>query len=598
MFSSLSQKRYVGRKTFHSLLIVFTFFTMALQSAYADNTLTLEASTTKPGDGGPEYIYTLHNNQNPSIYWKEDLTPTHGKSDWGSFTFYQVEGKDNAYYIYDCSMGQWLTYDVKDDYGTATKGAGKKSYIKLSETQNTQAFFVATQINGGYEFQLVNTQGVVTSTPWYLNYYGGFNGNENNTVGIWWHDGGKDQGSLWFLSTPPSSADIKTSTTEPSEAGDDRLDNVFTLHNGYGAGVDFTMTPSATEDGHFVFYHVPNVENAFYIYDYSLGKWLDYDKRESYNPNNEQMHGEKDFIKLSDNKDNYFYITDCETRGIKGYQIQPYTTSGEVSDVYLNYYLGSDYNKTNTLGFYTHDGNKDTGSLWKLDATDPHAKTISELDTQDQYSYLCDVNVTLTRSLKSGCWNTFCVPFNVSESNLESVFGSGYKLREFTSMDEDGKTLKFTEATQIEAGKPYLLNPAQDVTNPTFKNIVLSDKKAQTVEHEGYSMVGTYGTATLAIDGTDLFVTADNRFKKPMDAQSNHNLLKGLRAYFIVPTGTNSDALRVFIADNATAIDTIHRDATQQDAPVYDLQGQCVGTSLEGLSRGVYIKNHKKIVVK
>ena len=68
------------------------------------------------------------------------------------------------------------------------------------------------------------------------------------------------------------------------------------------------MTPSATEDGHFVFYHVPNKENAFYIYDYSLGKWLTYTAKESYNTNNAEKYGEKDFIRLSDKKDQYFYI--------------------------------------------------------------------------------------------------------------------------------------------------------------------------------------------------------------------------------------------------------------------------------------------------
>lgn len=31
---------------------------------------------------------------------------------------------------------------------------------------------------------------------------------------------------------------------------------------------------------------------------------------------------------------------------------------------------------------------------------------------------------------------------------------------------------------------------------------------------------------------------------------------------------------------------------------VYDLQGQCVGTSLKGMSKGVYIVNGKKIIIK
>lgn len=31
---------------------------------------------------------------------------------------------------------------------------------------------------------------------------------------------------------------------------------------------------------------------------------------------------------------------------------------------------------------------------------------------------------------------------------------------------------------------------------------------------------------------------------------------------------------------------------------VYNLQGQCVGSSLQGLSKGVYIINGKKVIIK
>ncbi len=591
-----------GGKIVKSLMAALLLFATAVQNATADDKRTLEACDTLPGQyNGPEHIYTIYNNQSQCLFWKEDLLPTQSTTqDVGTFAFYKVEGKDNAYYIYDCSMGQWLTYEVKDDYGKADKGTGQKNYIKLVNTKDSASSFVITEKNNGYEIRLVDTKGELPSTPWYLNYYGGYKDYGNNTIGIWWHDGGKDDGSLWFLGTPHSTEQIAVATTEPDKAGDRRLENVFTMHNGYNAGVGRDMKPTAEDDGHFVFYQVDGIKDAYYIYDYSKGKWLTYDKKESYKTGTGD-YGEKDFVQLSDTMGNYFYITSCATRGVTGYQIQPYTTSGAAALVYLNYYTGAHLNKTNTLGFYTHDGNRDSGSLWKLDATDPHEKPISEEGTNSKFDYLGDVNISLTRTLKAGVWNTFCVPFNISAARITSVFGEGCKVREFTSVeDEDGKnTLVFSEAKAIEAGKPYLVNPDRDIQNPTFQYATLLEQTAQSVEKDGYSMVGTYGQATLTTDGTNLFLTASNRFKKPKDAQDKHNVLKGLRAYFVVPNGTNEAKMYALIDGEPTAIEDIDSDGpAQEKSAIYNIQGQYMGTNLEKLGRGVYIQNGKKFIVK
>ena len=56
--------------------------------------------------------------------------------------------------------------------------------------------------------------------------------------------------------------------------------------------------------------------------------------------------------------------------------------------------------------------------------------------------------------------------------------------------------------------------------------------------------------------------------------------------------------------DETTGIEDIHTEAVRQNTTannrIYSLSGQMVkeGTSLEGLSRGIYIVNGKKIVVK
>lgn len=618
MIHALSQNVTGGGKRGGLLLTLLLLLAAPVQRAQADNnnTLTLEASKIMPDSvstdsvNGPEHVYVLHNAQSPNIYWKADLTPANTQKDLGTFAFCQVKGKDNAYYIYDCSAGQWLTYEVQDSYGETIKGKGTPSYVKLDSIKNVKAYFIITSASTGYLIELVNNAGERPGTRWYLNYFGGYDDKtKENTLGIYWHgwdsnsNGYHDAGSVWILATPPSSDTILIASTKPSDAAaaDKRLENVFVMHNGYGAGVGLEVKPTTEEDehGHFVFYKGSG-ENEYYIYDYSKGKWLTYGKRDSYNTSGATMYGEYNFVQLSDTRANSFYITHvtCNKGNVRGYQIQPYNTKGEPENVYLNYYWGAQKNQNNTIGFYTHPGTIDLGSLWTLEATDPHKRTIDEEGTNSQFAYLGDVDVSLKRTLKAGSWNTFCLPFSVSASSVASVLGQDCKLREFTSADAGSKTLSFTEATQIEAGKPYLVKPDAGVTNPTFPCRIIQEGEAQKVEHEGYGMVGTYGRAVLTIDGTNLFLAADNVFKKPKDAQNKHNVLKGMRAYFTVLSGTNEAQVHAIVEGELTAIDAVADDADVQPSPVYDLQGRYMGNSLSGLGRGVYVQNGHKFVVK
>ena len=79
--------------TFLSVLVLL--FAMAVQSAHAENTLTLEASTSMPGlDSEPEHVYVLKNLN--GVYWRTDLKPTMSSSNLGLYAFYAVEGKTDA----------------------------------------------------------------------------------------------------------------------------------------------------------------------------------------------------------------------------------------------------------------------------------------------------------------------------------------------------------------------------------------------------------------------------------------------------------------------------------------------------------------------
>lgn len=205
-----------------------------------------------------------------------------------------------------------------------------------------------------------------------------------------------------------------------------------------------------------------------------------------------------------------------------------------------------------------------------------------------------DVDVQLKRSLTPTQWNTFCVPFTISADVIAEKFGAGTLVYTFGSMN--GNVMNFAAATTIEAGKPYIVKPTNEVVDPTFTgvNIVASDPVK--LGADGFFMQGTYGAKTdLLDDGTNLFLGEGNKFYKPAKGSTK---MKGMRAYFIVPQGTNLAALRANIDGATTAIDELTTVVEQPtDNRIYNLQGQFVGTSFEGL-HGVYVQNGKKVLVK
>lgn len=226
-------------------------------------------------------------------------------------------------------------------------------------------------------------------------------------------------------------------------------------------------------------------------------------------------------------------------------------------------------------------------------ATEKSSNVLNEV-TINEFVAQSNVDVQLKRTLTPTQWNTFCVPFAISADVIAEKFGAGTLVYTFGSMN--GNVMNFVASTTIEAGKPYIVKPANTVVNPTFTgvNIVASDPVKS--GENGFFMQGTYGAKTdLLDDGTNLFLGEGNKFYKPAKGSTK---MKGMRAFFIVPQGTNFAALRANIDGATTAIDELTTVVEQPtDNRIYNLQGQFVGTSFEGL-HGVYVQNGKKVLVK
>ncbi len=145
-------------------------------------------------------------------------------------------------------------------------------------------------------------------------------------------------------------------------------------------------------------------------------------------------------------------------------------------------------------------------------------------------------DLTVNRTLSTEYLNTFCSPVEISD--ISGTFGAGTYLYEFaaTEVEDDTLRLNFTAASKIEAGKPYLIQPA-NITSLSFSDVDPSD-----IETEGGSVSKThaifYGTLvpTSTEDYTEsknfIFLLANNKL-----TYATEGTLKGLRAYFLLKDG-------------------------------------------------------------
>ena len=213
----------------------------------------------------------------------------------------------------------------------------------------------------------------------------------------------------------------------------------------------------------------------------------------------------------------------------------------------------------------------------------------------NQYSTVAATrNVVLAgRTLQAGGWNTFCAPFEISSAQIESVFGSGAKVRTLSSssLSNDELTLNFAEATTIEAGKPYLVKVASTVANPLFNDVAIVDGTT-TIETDEVNFVPVMNPTELtAGDKSVLFIKGGNTLTYPT-ATANMN---GFRAYFQLLNANNARSFNMNFDDGETAtgiIELTNTNSTNATNSYYDLQGRKVANPTKGL----YIVNGKKIV--
>lgn len=201
--------------------------------------------------------------------------------------------------------------------------------------------------------------------------------------------------------------------------------------------------------------------------------------------------------------------------------------------------------------------------------------------------------VKLSRKLLANQWNTFCVPFDidVTDGKINGIKASVMEYDHTT-----GNTMEFKEATQIVAGKAYLIKPSADITDPQFDNVTIkNDDPTVSGDADGYSFVGIYNPKTFSGNDQErvLILASEAKFMKV----NNEQRMKGMRAYFTIPAGTKAEAVRLMINNRPTALTEITTTPSTSEKIFY-IDGTYAGSDIKNVKKGIVIKEGKKYLMK
>lgn len=250
----------------------------------------------------------------------------------------------------------------------------------------------------------------------------------------------------------------------------------------------------------------------------------------------------------------------------------------------------------------TYNGTKELCVWRKMDVDSPVVLDEISDNISDVIKANADkvVTVTLKRSISKDYLNTVCLPFDLSAEKIAEVFGEGSVVSDYTSVT--GTVMNFTPVTEMVANHPYIVNATEtfdtkNIAGVTLKTIVNDENRVDRMNAEETFIADFVGSPSIytftSVAGDQLFLGKDGKLYRP---NAKGDKMKGMRAYFEVVDYTGNEA-KVNIGGGLSSIDKL-MNGEAMTGKVYNLNGQYVGNTLDGLAKGLYIMNGKKYVVK
>ena len=206
---------------------------------------------------------------------------------------------------------------------------------------------------------------------------------------------------------------------------------------------------------------------------------------------------------------------------------------------------------------------------------------------------------------KDDSWNTLCLPFALSSLSGTPLEGASVMTLGSAVFKNNTLTLNFEDATEIVAGKPYIVkwgtaNPNY-VESPIFNNVAISSAD-NPVETAPVVFRGIYNPLNIGADGdkTILYLSADNKLYYPNASMT----IGSFRAYFqlkdLVSGELTENGVNNFVLNFGGELNKIENPQSS----VYNLKSEgwftLDGRKINGVpkSKGIYINNGNKIIIK
>ena len=227
---------------------------------------------------------------------------------------------------------------------------------------------------------------------------------------------------------------------------------------------------------------------------------------------------------------------------------------------------------------------------------------------------VANVTTTLTKTFSSTGWNAFFVPFDftlTAEMLNDFEFAKLYAvIAENNAPVVNFKTVAAND--KISAYSPYLIKAktagshSLNVGAVTYKSNAGEQPYTATID-EIYTFYPVMEITYTAVEKGYYLDSEQNSFVYNKNEKA---CVPPLRYYmtmwdknakdYIVPTSGGASKVKFCVIgeDEPTGITDMVDDAANASGKIYNLQGVVVGNTTEGLPKGVYIKNGRKIIVK
>lgn len=337
----------------------------------------------------------------------------------------------------------------------------------------------------------------------------------------------------------------------------------------------------------------------------------------------------------------YYFFSNFSKMGFAGASFLPdesqpqETVEGKISTLELSDVTA--YNKITATEKGTIEGTTLKDYTYSINGTD--IAPVAGVTIPQFYS------ITLTRTFKPNQWTTLTLPFNLTEEEVQRIFGAETQLIQLNNGTINGNAARlefiYHEIQNVLPGHPYLIKPTGvvDDTNDAKADVVKDGNGNITaftvyskcvnpfisqvdIDCGAYTFKGTpdYCTAdktngdksgySVNYAENDIFISEGNG-KLYVSGGSSYG--KGYRAW--IAKDASASAAKIssisLVIDNpgddddneTTTIDMADVDPDALNAlgvatGVYNLNGQKVSDDMHNLPKGIYIVNGKKIIRK